>query len=1078
MKISSIRPISCFALLILLSLSANGQVEAYQKSLTLPTYGVRKPEIMPDWRSHRYPYPMMDRLTNEKGIRTYNALYAENEYVKVLVLPELGGRLHGAQDKTNGYQFLYDQKVIKPGLISLTGAWISGGVEWNFPKGHRPSGFRDTDWTIKNNHDGSKTIWVGEIEKLKRMRWSVGTTVHPGRNWVETRVRLENCTPYIQSFQYWATSAVRATENYQAVIPGEIMTGHGKHEFFRWPVDKGIDISYWKNTPGATSYFAVESTSDFFGGYSPEMNAGMVHVADHHIVRGKKLWTWGTAPAGRIWEKILTDGDLPYFEPQAGAYSDNQPSLHWMMPGETKIFSHFWFPVRDIGVFDYANLEGSINLELSDGKAIFGWSPTGLNEDVNIAVAYDGQIIFIEETDADPANPFIGEVIGSGLTDLYKLKMSVISSKGDTLLAFQHEEPKYPPIPEAEAAPPDPDKVSSQDLLFVYGDRLLRYDDPGAAITYFKEAVRRDPGDLRCNTSLGEISLKNGNYKKALEYFNTSIERDESFFKAWYYKGLSQIKLGNLVDAEKCLNRASYSQEWYAIAHFELAQLAATQNRLNSALEHIDNSIKSNGNYSQAHAIKALILIRMEEPEEALEGIRSNLLTDPLDPFLKQLQVIAASATGIERKELYKLQAEMMDLTRAANDNHLDLAIRFARCGSFRDAINVLELLSIEPEKIGESPLVYYYLANYHFLIGDYTNAGTLRKKAATIDPIYCFPFREETYPVLEWALSENPDDPLAHYLLGNLQYKCNRSQEAATHWERSVMLDPQNAVAQRNLGKVYFEKGDLHKAQTAYQAAINANPSAGKALVELGLINWELKIPYHEQIALFEDHMDEVLENNQAVSQLVLLYILTGKNQEALQLLNGTHFNSWEGSYGIHQLWVQANIKQGDTEFEKGKYAVALRNYEQSMLYPDNLEVAEQPNTIHARKKYKIGKALEALGRKDQAQNYYELVLADKAADGDAYQFYRAKAMEALDKKLEAKKIYEKMLEALNEAMSGHVHQQSESESAQSISFYTRSLALEGLGKKKEAEAARAKAFALNPLVELSSFRPPRAGF
>ena len=247
------------AMLAFLSMDLFGQVKVYQEPLTYPTYGVREPEIMPDWRVHRYPYTMMDRLANEKGTKTYNALYVENEYVKALVLPELGGRLHGAEDKTNGYQFLYDQKVIKPGLISLTGAWISGGVEWNFPIGHRPSGFRDTDWTLTENQDGSKSAWVGEIERLKGMRWSIGTTVHPGRNWVETRVRLENSTPFLQSFQYWATSAVRATPDYQAVIPGEIVTGHGKHEFLRWPVDKGADISYWKNTPGASSYFSVDS---------------------------------------------------------------------------------------------------------------------------------------------------------------------------------------------------------------------------------------------------------------------------------------------------------------------------------------------------------------------------------------------------------------------------------------------------------------------------------------------------------------------------------------------------------------------------------------------------------------------------------------------------------------------------------------------------------------------------------------------------------------------------------------------------------------------------------------------------
>ncbi|KPL09987.1 MAG: hypothetical protein AMS26_22095 [Bacteroides sp. SM23_62] len=1045
------------------------QVEAYREPLTLPTYGVREPEIMPDWRTHRYPYTMMDRLTNERGTRTYNALYVENEYVKALVLPELGGRLHGAQDKTNGYQFLYDQKVIKPGLVAVTGAWISGGVEWNFPIGHRPSGFRDTDWTITENQDGSKTVWVGEMERLKRMRWSVGTTVHPGRNWVETRIRLENCTPYIQSFQYWATSAVRATQNYQAVIPGEIMTGHGKHEFYRWPVHDGVDISYWKNIPGASSYFAVESSTDYFGGYSPEETAGMVHVADHNIIRGKKLWTWGTAPAGRLWEKILTDGDLPYFEPQAGAYSDNQPSFFWLMPGETKIFSHFWFPVRDIGVYDYANLEGPINLELNNGKAIFGWSPTGLNKDAKIIVSYDGREIYNDATDAGPADPFLGEATGPGMTDLYKLKMTVLSSLGDTLLAFSHDKPEHPPLPEPETAPPDPEEVGSQDLLYIYGDRHYRYDDPQRAKTYFQEALERDPDDLRCNTSMGELALKNGLYNEALEYFNKSIERDETFFKAWYYKGLTQIRLDHLKDAEKCLYRASYSQDWYAIAHFELAQLTASQERLDRAWEHINNSIKGNGYNSQAHAVKALILIGMGKYDEALEVTRANLLNDPLDLFSKQLQVTAAAASGMEKDKLDALEDELLELTRADGENHIEMAIRFARCGFFKEAINVLEWLPSEPDNLAVSPLVFYYMAYYHEQMGESGKARTLLEEASGVSPQYCFPYRQETFQVLEWAISENPDDALAHYLLGNLLEKNDRSEEAVAHWERSVELDPGNVVAQRNLGQLYYEGGDAQKARTAYQAAIEADPSAGRAIVELGMINRELKMPLHEQIALFEDNIEIVRQYNQAVSQLVLLYIMTGRNSDALELLNNTHFNSWEGKYGIHQLWIQGNIKQGDSEFEKGNYKEALNYYEQSLLYPENLEVAEQPNTVHARKKYKIGKALDALGRKDEARGYYELVIADRAEDGNAYQFYRAKAMEALKRKQEANEIYVGMLKALD----GEV-----TSSSRAVSLFTRSLALEGLGKKKDAEAERHKALDLNPLVEIAAFRPPRAGF
>ena len=309
----------------------------------------------------------------------------------------------------------------------------------------------------------------------------------------------------------------------------------------------------------------------------------------------------------------------------------------------------------------------------------------------------------------------------------------------------------------------------------------------------------------------------------------------------------------------------------------------------------------------------------------------------------------------------------------------------------------------------------------------------------------------------------------MAHYLLGFLMKKNSRLKEAAGHWEQSVVLNPLNAVAQRNLGQVYYKQHDLLKAQKAYQAAVKADPTAGKAIVELGLINKELKSPYKDQIGLFEDHIDIVLEYNQAVSQLVELYILTGRNSEALKLLNTTHFNSWEGKYGIHQLWVQGNIKQGDSEFEKGNAERALWYYKQSLLYPEHLEVAEQPNTIHARKNYKIGTALEALGKTEQAMEYYKVAVADKVEDGNAYQFYRAMALEALKEKKEAKMIYEKMLDA---------HPQSTNKTGKAISLYTQSLAMEGLGKKKEAETMRSKATELYPLVELSAFRPPRSGY
>ena len=252
---------------VLVSSARSDEVKIYEKPLTIPTYRLGKPEMMPRWKvrlGRIYPYTMLDKLTEEKYERTYRALWVENEYVKVLVLPEIGGRVHGAQDKTNGYQFMFDQKVIKPALVGLAGAWISGGVEWNFPDGHRQSCFRPMDWRLVENPGGSRTIWTGEIERVYGMRWSAGVTVHPGRNWVEGKVRLFNCTPYPHSFQYWGNCGVRGTPEFRLITPGEIATSHGKHRFYRWPVHNGKDLRFWKNAPGGTSYFVVNSENSWF----------------------------------------------------------------------------------------------------------------------------------------------------------------------------------------------------------------------------------------------------------------------------------------------------------------------------------------------------------------------------------------------------------------------------------------------------------------------------------------------------------------------------------------------------------------------------------------------------------------------------------------------------------------------------------------------------------------------------------------------------------------------------------------------------------------------------------------------
>ncbi|MEA1997122.1 MAG: DUF5107 domain-containing protein, partial [Gemmatimonadota bacterium] len=310
------------------SIAREQQVKMWETQEVIPIYLIGAPDPNPIFYNGRryqgakgrvYPYPLLEKLTNDRVERKHTVIYMENEYLKVGLMPDGagGGRIFTALDKTNGYDLFYRQSVIKPGLIGVLGAWWSGGVEWNVPHHHRTSTYLPVDYTLKENPDGSKTVWMGEIEISHRLKWMVGVTLHPGKSLLEVSARVINRTPLVQSFLFWANVAVHTDSSYQIIFPPslEYGTGHGKHIFTTWPLapgpiviedygyKKGDDLSWWKNHPMPISIFAIGCEEDFMAGYNHGKQAGVVHVADHHIVPGKKLWQWGPGEVARMWDR-------------------------------------------------------------------------------------------------------------------------------------------------------------------------------------------------------------------------------------------------------------------------------------------------------------------------------------------------------------------------------------------------------------------------------------------------------------------------------------------------------------------------------------------------------------------------------------------------------------------------------------------------------------------------------------------------------------------------------------------------------------------------------------------------------
>src|SRR6476620_7173445 len=264
------------------------QVKAWEETVTIPTYAIGEPEKNPMFLEKRvyqgssgvvYPHPVIERISEHKEEKEYRALFLENEYLRIMILPELGGRIQRAFDKVRNRDFVYYNQVIKPALVGLAGPWISGGIEFNWPQHHRPSTFSPVDYTIEENEDGSKTIWVNEVERMFRTKGMAGFTLYPDKAYLEIKATLFNGSPFPQTFLWWANPAVKVNDQYQSVFPPDVYAvfDHGKRDVSTFPIATGTyykvnyapgtDISRYRNIPVPTSYMAAHSDYDFVGDY-------------------------------------------------------------------------------------------------------------------------------------------------------------------------------------------------------------------------------------------------------------------------------------------------------------------------------------------------------------------------------------------------------------------------------------------------------------------------------------------------------------------------------------------------------------------------------------------------------------------------------------------------------------------------------------------------------------------------------------------------------------------------------------------------------------------------------------------
>ena len=720
-------------------------VNAWRELVTIPTYEVGKAEKNPIFLEKRvyqgssgvvYPYPVIESISDEKTDREWQAVWLENEYIKVMILPELGGRIQMAYDKVKQRHFVYYNHVIKPALVGLTGPWISGGIEFNWPQHHRPSTYLPVDCDIVENEDGSVTVWVNEMERMFHQKGMAGFTLRPGCAYLEIQGRVSNRTPLPQTFLWWANPAVEVNDAYQSVFPPDVnaVFDHGKRAVSSFPIatgtyykmdySAGVDISNYRNIKVPTSYMAVNSKYDFEGGYENDTRGGMLHVASHHFSPGKKQWTWGNGDFGRAWDRNLTDsvecrtesaecrvGFRPYIELMAGVYTENQPDFTWLMPYEEKQFVQYFMPYRELGVVKQASKDFVLNIEeVADCKAQFKILATS-RKTVRIVLHGEDGIEYYNNVVTLSPEEVLVETVTTGSEHLDSLRLS-IERVEDTrklpLLCWYAEPDDIRPIPDAAEAALTPQETKTVDQLYLTGLHLEQYRHATwSALDYYEEALRRDPLDYRCNMQTGLWYLRRARFEKAEPYLQTAVKvlkkRNPNPYdgEPLFYLGIVNKYTGKTQAAYDCFWKSTWNKAWADAGYYEAACISASEERWEDALDELERALISNSHNHQARALKAAVLRKLGRQDEALAWIQESYCIDHFNYVcMVEEHLLTGSSEPLEH---------MAELMHGNIYNYHETALEYMHAGLKDEAILVLQTaISHHAE---ESPLTYYYLS-------------------------------------------------------------------------------------------------------------------------------------------------------------------------------------------------------------------------------------------------------------------------------------------------------------------------------------------------------------------------------
>ncbi len=943
-------------------------VAVRRETETRPTYKIGPPDLCPPirhpWGYYRvYPYPLQDEMTDIREDKEYTVLVLENEHVRVSVYPEIGGHTY-LFDRASGTDVFYHSEAVKPAQISLRGAWVAGGIEFNFPCSHNYVTYSTVDHAIRENDDGSATIYIGAIEQVTRMRWTVGITLRPGAARIETDIRLENRTGLPHRYYFWSNSSERVTQGTRFITTARSV--YGWLGVMRYPYHNGEYAPAYSNHHVACDLFSRNVQAQFFGCYADDTDEGVVNVADHRQVRGRKYFTWGNSDDGLIWQDILSDNAGPYIEIQSGPF-ETQSIFKLMEPHQVMRWSESWYGIRGTGGFEFANDDVAMNLRRVDGddagtpvEELVVYATRTL-EDASIAATVGDRQAATRQGTLEACTPV--SVPLDGMRGDEPVRVRIVSDGGatiaDALLPWVGVEDDL----EAPAAPVQLTE-SVHDLANAGLEHEQQFDHPSAKRCY-GEALARDANAPLPLTRLGVLELIAGKYEEAADLLARAAEILPDSGEIAYYLGCAMRALGRRADALDALSNARLNPHFGAMGRYVLGEMASVEHDFEAALEHFRAAADHESVGAKAWCAQAAMLRTLGRVDEATALLDRVLDTDPLNPLAYCERCLVGEGRGASSAAWNELKA----LVRGEAQSWLELVSDYAALGLFDTAKRVIDVAL----EVSSHAMLHYHAAHYLRRLGRDEEAAKSAELAAAAPTDHVFPHRAEEEAILREAIAGNPADANALYYLGTYLYMADRTDKGRAAWRGAADKGCSSPALHAALAWTAWKlDGELSAALRHYDRAIELDPSDHRLHADSDNVREALGASPSERLKILAHLPDSTKDRGKIPARLIQLHTVLGNYEEGLDIISERRFHPMEGERAMRTVYVDLLTAKGEALVDSGALDDARKTFEMALDYPRNVAVGKPYRPADAPTLYRAGCVCDMLGDSGSAESYW----------------------------------------------------------------------------------------------------------